>query len=165
MNWPYIHLVINHFPVILSIVGGIAAIVAAVTGSRSTWLYAAVTLALAGITVVPTYLTGDQAGDIMVHQSYVVRDVLHEHDDAAGWALWMGIAAGIAGLWAWWTLVRAPDQQLAGWLRAALVVLGLFALTTTARTAYLGGRIVYESPALGGHGVGPQSTPASGIAR
>lgn len=164
MNWPYIHLVINHFPVILSVVGGVAAIVAAVTGNRSVWLYAAATLALGGITVVATYLTGDQAGPIMRHQTYVVRDMLADHDDAAGWALWTGIAAGLAGLGAWWRLVRVPDQPLAGWLRALLVVSGLFFLTTAARTAYLGGRIVYESPVLGGHGVGLDgtSTPDSG---
>jgi len=37
-TWPYIHLLINHFPVVLSVVGLGAAVLAVIVGRRGVWL-------------------------------------------------------------------------------------------------------------------------------
>ena len=52
MDWAHIHIAINHFPVILAVMGTLSALVGLVTGKRGPWLYGAASLTMAGVTVV-----------------------------------------------------------------------------------------------------------------
>src|SRR5436853_531461 len=63
VNWPYIHIVINHFPIILTIVGSAVLALALVVRHRGLWLYALGTLTLAGASVYPVFFAGDKATD------------------------------------------------------------------------------------------------------
>ena len=38
MNWPYIHTLINHFPIILTVVGCAVLLLALLTNRRAVWL-------------------------------------------------------------------------------------------------------------------------------
>ena len=51
MNWPYVHTLINHFPIILSVVGTGVVLLALIVRRRGLWLYALATLTLAGLSV------------------------------------------------------------------------------------------------------------------
>jgi uncharacterized membrane protein len=173
---PHIHLMINHFPIILGVVGCVAGIIAWVTGRRDAWLYAVVTLTLAALTVVPVHLTGDSAADVMKHRWYVVRESIEKHDDMSGITMWVMLIAGVASAYAWWRMVRRGEHAPSpAWLRAFIVIAALGGTGLGAYTAYLGGEIVYGSPRLlnspnspdasspaGGPGV---SIPASGAVR
>jgi hypothetical protein len=149
MNWPYLHILINHFPIILMVVGSAALLPALIGNRRSTWLYALATLTLAGISIYPAYYTGDAASHAMRGTWYVVRSMVSEHDDAAGYALFTVLAAGLVSAYAWWKMLRhdAPAAP-PGWMKVVVTVLALFALSVVVRTAYLGGKIVHESPKL-----------------
>jgi hypothetical protein len=154
-NWAHIHLLINHFPIILTLLGLAAAILALVTRRRTVWLYAVATLTLSGLSVVPVDLTGDAAADIMKDKWYVVKDSIHAHDDMAGNTEWVVLIMGVASAYAWWRLVRrGADGTLPAWLRAVVVVTALAGAGLASYTAYLGGNIVYGSPRL--------ATPPSG---
>lgn len=144
------HLVINHFPVILTVVGAAAALLALFVRKRGAWLYATATLALAGISVVPTYLTGEIAEEKIEHAWYVSHDVIEEHELAGKWALWIVGAMGAVAAYAWWRARRnaALDGGLPVWLRAAVVVMALWGATTLYVTAEHGGNIVHRSPQL-----------------
>ena len=158
------HLVINHFPVILTVVGAAAALLALIVRKRGAWLYATATLALAGISVVPTYLTGENAEEKIERSWYVSRDVIHEHELAGKWALCVVGAMGIVAAYAWWRARRsaAPDGGLPGWLRAVVVVMALWGATTLYVTAEHGGDIVHRSPSLAPNLAPPQSTTVPG---
>lgn len=150
LNWPYLHLLVNHFPIILSVMGVTAAIVAEILHRRGIWLYASASLVLAGLFVIPTYISGDQAGDVMRRAWYVSRQAVEAHDDAAGWTLAILIIGGIIAAYAFWRLVRAPDvYPLPAWLRWLTIVVAVIGLATVVRTSLLGGRIVHDSPVLG----------------
>ena len=55
------HIVVNHFPVILAMMGAFAVLLAVVRGQRAIWLYGSVSLACAALAVIPTYFTGQPA--------------------------------------------------------------------------------------------------------
>ena len=150
------HLILNHFPVILTVVGAAAAVLALIVRRRGVWLYATATLALAGVTVVPTYLTGEGAEHKIEDSWYVSHDVIEEHEEAGKWALWVVLGMGVVGAYAWWRARRsaAVDGALPIWLRALVTITALWGATTLYVTAEHGGEIVHRSPHLE-PGVGP----------
>jgi len=96
MNWPYVHTLINHFPIILMVVGTAVLLLALIVRRRAIWLYALATLTLAGLSIYPVYFTGDQAADAVRHTWYIMRPMVEEHDAAAGYALFSVLLAGRA---------------------------------------------------------------------
>jgi hypothetical protein len=149
MNWPYVHILINHFPIVLMVVGSAAVLLALIVRQRIVWLYALATLTLAGLSIYPVFFTGDRAADALEHTWYIVRSMVEEHDQSAGFALPAVLLVGAASAYAWWRMVRREVTGLPPvWLRAAVSVLAAFALSVVIRTAYLGGKIVHDSPKL-----------------
>jgi uncharacterized membrane protein len=166
-----LHVLINHFPVILTIVGTAVALLALIVRKRGTWLYATATLFLAGLSVVPTFLSGDPAAEQLRDSWYVTREAIREHDASAGWTLWGLIIMGLIAAYAWWrawrrdtvvvpaavhtdsgdvpatALVRA-NAGLPVWLRALVVASALFGCALVYRTASLGGDILHHSKIL-----------------
>ncbi len=149
MNWPYIHTLVNHFPIICTVVGCFALVPAFATGRRTPWLYALITLTIAGVTVYPAHLSGDQAAHALHGVWYIVPAAVREHDESASYALISILAMGAASAYAWWWMARRDSSGLPPvWLRAAVAFLAIFGLSVITRTALLGGRIVHESPRL-----------------
>jgi uncharacterized membrane protein len=146
---PHVHLLVNHFPIILTILGLGAAIIALLTRRRGAWVYAVATLTLSGLTAFPVDLTGDYAADVMKHKWYVVKDSIKAHDNMAGITMWILIVMGVVSAYAWWRLARrGADASLPAWLRALIVALAVAGTATGSYAAYLGGQIVYGSPRL-----------------
>lgn len=140
MDWLYGHLVVNHFPLILAVVGSLAALAALATGREAAWRYAGVTGLLAGLSAPIAYLTGTRAEDAAEDLWYVTHDVLEQHEH---WGLYALIALGVAGLLAILALktrARGPRLLFAAALWAATGVGTL--------TALYGGDIVHDSEAL-----------------
>ena len=169
------HILINHFPVILTVVGAAVALLALIVRKRGVWLYATATLFLAGVSVIPTFLTGDPAADDLRNTWYVTRRAIRAHDDSAEFTLWGLIIMGLIAAYAWWRAWRRETVVVAGavhtdrgdvpaeamvranaglpvWLRALVVISALFGCALVYRTASLGGDIVHHSTVL-------QSTP------
>lgn len=149
MNWPYIHTLINHFPIILMVVGTGVLLLALIVRRRGLWLYALATLTLAGLSIYPVYFTGDEAADAVRQTWYIMRPMVEKHDDAAGFALASVLIIGVVSAYTWWRMLRREVTTLPPvWLRTVVAVLAVWALSVVARTAYLGGQIVHDSPKL-----------------
>src|SRR4051812_46409436 len=93
-DWPHIHIMINHFPVILVVMGALAAVLATLRRRRGVWLYATATLTLAALTAIPTYFTGEPAEEALHRPWYIARGAIHTHEDAA---LIASLLTGLAG--------------------------------------------------------------------
>ena len=159
MNAANVHLLINHFPIILSVVGAGAALLAVFTRHRSTWVFALAALLLAGLAVYPAFFTGQGAEQVMEKVWYIDRDVVHEHEEAAEFALWIMLVTGVLAAFAMWrerTAFTGGRKVLAApaWLRALTAVAALLAAATLARTAWTAGFIVHKTEKL-------QSPPAA----
>lgn len=148
-SWPYLHTLINHFPIILTVVGTLALLLALVYPRRGLWLYALGTLTLAGITIYPAWLSGDQAAETVHKAWYIQPGSIHQHAQAADITMYLLLALGLASLVAWASIVRAREAFApAPWLRTVVAVLGVIGLIAVSYTGYRGGQIVVDSPIL-----------------
>jgi hypothetical protein len=144
MNWPYLHLVTNHFPVILTIVGAAVALAAGLLRRRGLWLYAVVTLTLAGLSVYPAFFIGKEAEEMVEHQPGIARASVEEHEEASEAALFTLLAVGAISGFAWWRATRSQGRdELPTWLRALVIVAALSGSGAVAYAALLGGKVLH----------------------
>lgn len=149
MNFAYVHLTLNHVPV-LGVVFGLALLAAAVfrrneTLRRAGW----VTLVAVALVALPVYFTGEGAEDIVEDEPGVSHDTIKEHEEIALVAL---IGMEVLGLLCLAGLLLSrrggapPSWMGTGSLVLALVVAGLMAAT-----AERGGRIRHTEAHGGRH--------------
>jgi uncharacterized membrane protein len=140
---------INHFPVILSLVGATAAVAAFATRRRSVLLYALVTLTLAGLSVYPALRTGHAAAELIKERWYVDRDELDEHHESGERTNIVLIATGVISALALWRTLRTVREAKPGLgLLAVIAVLGIASAVSVAMTSWEGGFIALKNPAL-----------------
>lgn len=148
LTWPYVHTLINHFPIVLSAMGTIAAVIALIRNKRGVWLYTMATMTVAGLAVGPVYLTGDEADEALHDPWFIQPGVIDAHNAAANWALAILLVAGAICAYSWWRAIRYKDEPIPRFIRIAVVISTLLSFATVTRTAYLGGKIIHEAPVL-----------------
>ena len=162
MDWPHIHIAINHFPIILALVGTLSAILGLVFGRRGLWLYGTASITLAALTAVPTYFTGGPAEHALNRPWWMARGAIHAHESSALISTILLAVAGIAAAVAWRRIVRYPRELvLPGWLRAAVLLTAIAASASIAYTSLLGGAIVHDAPVLQGPAPAGVAAPAA----
>jgi uncharacterized membrane protein len=148
LSWPYVHLLINHFPVVLTISALSVTILALLLGRRGLWLTAMGTLTAAGAFAYPVFFTGGKADRALNDPWYIHPGTIEAHDNAAGIALTVILIVGAFAAYSWWRSLKRPADLIPGWMRAGVVVGALAAVGTVTYTSYLGGKIVHEAPIL-----------------
>jgi uncharacterized membrane protein len=147
-SWPYAHLLINHFPVVLSVSALGVAILALLVNRRGLWLTSMGALTVAGLFVYPVHLTGIQADDALNNPWYVHPGAIESHEDAGTLAMYVILAVGAFAAYSWWRSLKRPAEALPVWMRAGVLAGALAAVSLVTYTAYLGGKIIHESPVL-----------------
>lgn len=151
IDWPLVHITLNHFPIILAVTGALAVLLAVLRGQRAIWLYGTVSLTLAALAVIPTYFTGQPAEHALNHPWYVARGAIDAHEEAAKISALLVLLAGLVAVVAWRRLVRYPREvRMPGSLRVALVATSLVAALAIGYTSWLGGHIIHDAPVLRG---------------
>jgi len=151
MNWPYLHLTVNHWPVMVTALGLLVLVCAFVTKKRGIWMYAMATLALAGLSGWPIWLTGDQAEDMVQPKHIVSSKRLEEHHERATLAAWVLGAMGVVAIYGLWRTRRAGGEEPPpAWLRAAVGITALAGMLTVYLAALTGGHIVHGVNSLTG---------------
>lgn len=148
LSWPYAHLLINHFPVVLSVSALSIAILALLLKRRGLWLTAMGALAVAGAFAYPVKFTGDKADHALNDPWYIHRGAIEAHDDAAGIAMWVILIAGAFAAYSWWRSLKRPAELMPAWMRAGVLVGAMAAVGTATYTAFLGGKLIHEAPVL-----------------
>ena len=148
LSWPYSHLLINHFPVVLSVVALAVSALALMIGRRALWQTAMAALTVAGVFVYPVHFTGDKADEALKDPWYIKAGAIHAHDKAAGIAMYVILLVGAFAAYAWWRSLKRPGEPIIGWMRAGILVGALAAVSSVTWTAYLGGKIIHEAPIL-----------------
>ncbi len=149
MSWPSLHALVNHFPIVLTVIGALAVLLAAMYERRGIWMYALSTLTLAGLTIYPASFTGERASGAVRHAWYIAPGAVHSHSAAADITLWVVGVTGVLALLSLITLARTREALSPA--RGFRILVGLGALASicaVAYTGYLGGKIVIESPIL-----------------
>ena len=128
MSWPYLHTLVNHFPIVLTVIGALAVLLSAMVQRRATWVYALSTLTLAGILIYPAWLTGGRAGRAVRDAWYIEKGAVHTHSAAADVTLWIVGVTGLLALLALITMIRTREATSPA--RAFRVRVGLGALVS-----------------------------------
>jgi len=147
-SWPYAHLIINHFPVVLSVSALAVTALALLLRRRGLWLTAMGALTGAGLLVYPVHFTGDKAGHALRDRWFVQSAAIEAHDDAARIAMIVILIAGAFAAYSWWRALQQPAEPIPSWVRAGVVIGAFAAVGTVTYTAYLGGKIIHEAPIL-----------------
>jgi uncharacterized membrane protein len=139
LSWPYAHLLINHFPVVLSVSGLTIAILALVVDRRGLWLTAMGALTVAGLFVYPVHLTGIQADEALNNPWFVHPGAIESHEDAGTLAMYVILVVGVFAAYSWWRSLKRPAEAMPVWMRAGVLTGALAAVSFVTYTAYLGG--------------------------
>lgn len=142
-NSAQIHLALNHAP-LFGILVGMAILLAGYLLQqgvlRKTGL---VLLVLGGLSVIPVYLSGESAEELVEHKPGVSEAIIHDHEEAAELALILTLVtgAGAAGVLLFSKRVPPELERKAG---LAVLALSVVAVIVVARAAHLGGMIRHD---------------------
>lgn len=152
MNAAHLHLILVHIPVILV---PTATILLAVALWRKQSAIAHTALAIfvaAAVFVVPAFLLGEDAEEIVEDLPGISEDLIEEHEEAADIAFWLTLAVGGTSLLTFAIRNKAP--QLHQTSLKALVIVGAVTSGTLAYAASEGGKIrhpeAYETASVSG---------------
>lgn len=138
MNAAHLHLVLNHAPLFGALFGALGLTVALLRHSDDMARLALGLVFLAGLLAIPTYLTGEDAEDVLEEVVTVSHDRIHEHEEAGELA---AIGAGLLGLFALGGLIGFRQQPVPRPFLLAALVLTLGVAGWVGYTANLGGQI------------------------
>ena len=149
MTWVKLHLMINHFPIILTLVGTGACVVGAARRARQAWTYGALTLALAGACAVPVWITGNQSHIVLEDELGVPEGVVEPHELIAEATMWIMIPMGALAAFAWWRAGQEPRRGPSpAWVWQSLLATGVAGSAMIGYTALLGGRIAHNATTI-----------------
>ena len=147
---PYLHPLAVHFPLVLLLLAGLAALVYLARGT-SIWRNAIMIFLVLG--AAGAFWAGETGETLeeSVRGEPMVEAIVETHSQTADWTLWAALGAlvlfGAATVW----LRRLPEPTSVGErdpiaLRAALALVALVPAVLVAYTAHLGGLMVWGVP-------------------
>ena len=139
MDLAHLHLLLNHFPTIGTIMGGGLFVLSLITNSDDLKRASLVVLLGISLIAIPTYISGNGAQDAIKSLPGVSKTLIETHEGAALVALgFMEVTGAFAwlGLWQFRRLARVPN-----WNLAVILVLTAVSLGLMARASNLGGEI------------------------
>ncbi|GAB2813275.1 DUF2231 domain-containing protein [Ferruginibacter profundus] len=139
MNTAHFHLLLNHFPVIGTLIGSCLLLWGIIKKQDHIKSIAAIILGAMAIIAVPVYLTGEPAEEAVEKLPGVSEAIIELHEEAAGIAIWLmgitGIVALVAVIFAW------LKRKTAGMIFIATFIISVISFAAMARTGYYGGQI------------------------
>jgi uncharacterized membrane protein len=138
MNYAHLHLLLNHFPVIGTIVGLGLFLISFVGKNEDLRRSSYIVFAAVALLTIPAFLSGFGA-QIMIKGPGVSDALIGRHESSALLSLWFMLATGtlaLVGLWQSQGTSRLPH-----WNVSAVLVLSLLTVGLMARTGNTGGDI------------------------
>jgi len=153
LSWEYLHLLAHPFAIVFVITGAGVGMAGWALGREALEKYGIVTLLLAGMFALPSYLTGIAAADVAADRIFVRPSVVQTHRT---WATWTAMALLTTGILAGFSFLQLSDKRL----RHFVLVLGVLTAVLTGYTAYRGSLIWHgERPPSA---AAPEAAPGGG---
>jgi uncharacterized membrane protein len=140
MDLTYLHLILNHIPVIGVIIGFLILAWATLRGYEEVKNTGLVVLVLTALVAIPVYLTGEPAEEVVEHLPGVSEQIIELHEGAALYSLILVIVSGALALLAL-VAKRFLSAKVSVVAVYACLVFSLIAAASLAYTANLGGQI------------------------
>ena len=139
MNAAHLHLILNHVPVLGTLIALLLLITALVEKSEDLRRAALALFVGVALMAVPVFLSGEPAEELVERLPGVTSQQIDRHEDAATQAL---IAVGVVGVLAIGALaVTRRSARAARALTVATLVVGIVTGGLMARAAFLGGQV------------------------
>lgn len=147
MDSVHIHLIVNHVPVIVTILSVLLLIWAMVSKNADYRKLAFFGFIIAGLFVIVTFQSGENAEDVVERLSWFDHDLLEDHEHAAETARWIVLLTAIFGVAG---LTYFKDEKRGGfkvfvWIS---LIVALVAAGYLIYTGYLGGFIRHDELAM-----------------
>jgi hypothetical protein len=139
MNWAYVHLSLNHLPVIGAIFGALLLLLALLRKSEELKRVSLGVFVFTALLALPVYFTGEPAKEVVKHLPGVAESLIEKHENAALFALLMAEATGLVALAG--LILSRRAERVPGRIIGAALVLSLATSGLMGWTANLGGQI------------------------
>ena len=139
MNNTYIHLLLNHFPIVGTLVGSGIFFWGIIKRQAQPQSIAAGILVVMALIAIPVYLTGEPAEETVENLPGVSETMMELHEEAANLAIWVMGITGLASLLALFFHRQKNSYASKTYLFAFL--LSVLSFGAMVRTGYYGGRI------------------------
>jgi hypothetical protein len=150
VNGHSLHLAINHFPIVLAIVGAAAMLAAFVTRRRAVLLYALTTMIAAGASAYPAQWSGERAEDAVESRWYVEKNAIHAHEESAERTTWILVLGGLVAGVSLHRVVRSPREMMPGMtMLTVMLLMSVSGAVAAGFTGWQGGAIVSRNVRLG----------------
>lgn len=139
MDSTHLHLMLNHFPIIGTLLGTALMVYAYLSQSEANkkaalWMWFAMSLI-----AIPVFLTGEPAEESVEGLAGVSEALIEQHEEAAELAIWVMEALGLFSLLT--ILLGFKKPELGKTMTGIAFALSLVTFLLMARTGYLGGQI------------------------
>lgn len=134
MNWEYLHLISHSFPIVLFVTGTLVGIAGWVAGRAELERWGLVAFLVGGVFVIPAYLTGLAAADVVADRTFVRPSAIQRHRT---WATFAAVPLIVAAILAGFSFAEPDDRRL----RRFVILVGAVAAVVTGVAATLGARI------------------------
>ena len=154
MNWEYLHLVTHPFAIVLPIVGAAVGLIGWIAGRDELERYGLLSLVIAAVAAVPSYVTGISTADDVSARIFVEPGLVQDHRT---WATWAAIALVTCGIFAGFSMAQPKDARL----RRFVLIVGALAAALVGYSAFRGGKIVHGEEAQGDQAAAVTSVPTA----
>lgn len=139
LSWPHVHLLLNHFPIIGTLIALIIFLVGLALQNQTLKQTSYWTFFLIALVSLATYYSGTQAAHTVEELPNVTEALVHRHKAVAGWALVVLEITGALGLAGIFFFRRAKNGT--PWLNPTFLVVAIAATTLMAWAGMHGGTI------------------------
>ena len=89
MNPTHIHLLLNHFPIIGTLIGSAILLYSIIKKQDAGKVTGAFIIVIMAIIAIPVLLTGEPAEESVEHLSGISKALIHDHEEASEKAFWL----------------------------------------------------------------------------
>jgi uncharacterized membrane protein len=139
MNGAHYHLVLNHLPLIIPIVGLLVLIGGFTVKSEIVKRTACCIFILGAITAFAAIATGEGAEHVVKQIDGISKNLIHEHEEKAEVFALLSYVLGIGSIAALWS--NWKEKSYADYIALALMVYSLAVLYSARQTGTTGGEI------------------------
>jgi uncharacterized membrane protein len=139
MDFPHLHMLLNHFPIIGTIFGAALFVLSFFVKADDLRRGSLIVFVAMALLTIPAFMTGVGAHEKIVNSPGISNGLIQRHEGAAELAIWFMEITGILSMIALWQ--SAHRAQPAVWPAVAILIFSIVTVGLMARTGNTGGEI------------------------
>ncbi len=133
MNWAYLHLVFNHFPIIGVIIGTTLLATGMIFKNQGVKISGLGTIVFASLMAIIAYLTGDPAGEVMRGLPDIAKSLISRHENIATIGMYLMATAGLLAASSLYSIWKKDKS-----IRLLILITLAFSLISACAMVYIG---------------------------